>query len=97
MKSPTRKPPFTFAEIVIGAPWTASLLRNDQDNDKAGMLQCNKIGDEWSPGFEPPALPDLERKARRARALAVVAATARAAQCIAAFFRATRARLATQR
>jgi hypothetical protein len=97
MKTPTRRAPFTFAEIVIGAPWAASLLRNDQDNDKAGMLHCNNAGDEWSPGVEPPALRELERDARHARAQALVDATARAGRRIAAFFRTTRARLATQR
>jgi hypothetical protein len=97
MRDPTGKAPFTFAEIVIGAPWTASLLRNHQDNDKAGMLHCNKMSDEWSPRVESAALPDLEREARRARAQAVVHSTARAGRRIAAFFHATRARLATQR
>ena len=71
MTAPTRTPPFTFAEIVIGAPWTTRLLRDHLDNDKAGMLQRNIAIDEWSAVSGPMDPISLEREARRARAIAL--------------------------
>lgn len=65
-----RRNAFTFAEIVVAAPWVAALLDTSQDNDKADMLQRNRWTDEGSPA--PDAL-SLEAAARRERAAFLVA------------------------
>jgi hypothetical protein len=46
MSKPIRPLAFTFAEILVAAPWAASILSNDRDNDKGGMLQRNTAADE---------------------------------------------------
>ena len=45
MKPPYRQAPFTFAEIVVGAPWAASILAPRLDHDEAVLLHRNTISD----------------------------------------------------
>jgi len=81
MAKSIRKPPFAFAEIVVGAPWAASLPTHGQDNDKGILLHRNRQADEWR------ALGDdllaLEREAREMRAAALCRLFARMAYAIA--------------
>ena len=67
-----RRSAFTFAEIVVAAPWVAAIVATSQDNDKAVMLQSNKRMDEGSPD-----LLVLETAARRQRTAYLAAAIAR--------------------
>ena len=87
MRAPTRTPPFTFAEIVIGAPWTTRLLRDHLDNDKGEMLQRNMGVDEWSSVPGPMDAFALEREARRARAIALHDGLGRAMRKVLAWIR----------
>jgi len=72
MKQNELRNAFTFAEIVVAAPWVAAILSTSQDNDKAVMLQSNKRMDEGSPD-----LLVLETAARQQRAAYLAAAIAR--------------------
>jgi len=65
---------FSFAEIVVAAPWVAAIVATSQDNDKAVMLQSNTPTDEGSPSTD---LLMLESAARRQRAAYLAAAIAR--------------------
>ena len=65
---------FTFAEIVVAAPWVAAIVATSQDNDKAVMLQSNTRPDEGSPS---PDLLVLETAARRQRAAYLAVAVTR--------------------
>jgi hypothetical protein len=69
-----RRTEFTFAEIVVAAPWVAAIVAKSQDNDKAVMLQSNKTSDEGSPVMDVLA---LETAARHQRAAYLGAAFAR--------------------
>jgi UDP-N-acetylmuramyl pentapeptide synthase len=69
-----RRNAFTFAEIVVAAPWVAAIVATSQDNDKAVMLQSNTGPDEGSPSTD---LLVLESAARRHRAAYLAAAVAR--------------------
>ena len=69
-----RRSAFTFAEIVVAAPWVAAFAATPQDNDKAVMLQSNKASDEGSPATD---LLVLETTARQQRAAYLGAAFAR--------------------
>jgi hypothetical protein len=69
-----RRSAFTFAEIVVAAPWVAAIVATSQDNDKAVMLQSNKAADEGSPVTDVLA---LETAARQQRAAYLGAAFAR--------------------
>ena len=91
MFTPNRNAPFTFAEIVIGAPWATSILRNSLDNDKAGLLHCNNEVDERSPPSPLADLVQLERDARAARAVMLRDLFVRAARRIRALLRPARA------
>jgi len=92
MSHPHRKVPFTFAEIVVGAPWAVSLLAPHQDNDKAGMLHRNNSGDEWSGQQDRPDVVSLEHQARRMRAASIGDGLARLGRHLAAILRPVRAR-----
>ena len=87
MSRPKPYVPFTFAEIVVGAPWATSLLASPPDNDKARLLHRNNGGDEWSTGASPLDATELEREARRLRAAAVGDLVARAVRHLRAVFR----------
>jgi hypothetical protein len=69
-----RRNAFTFAEIVVAAPWLSTMLPTSQDNDKADMLQRNRWADEGLPAGDVFA---LEAEARRARAAYLVGVFAR--------------------
>ena len=68
MSKPNRPGPFTFAEIMVAAPWAASILSNNRDNDKGVMLQCNTTDDEWSFDASRLERAAIEREAREERA-----------------------------
>lgn len=78
---------FTFAEVVIGAPWATSILAQHHDNDKGDLLHRNNTGDEWSgrQGLE------VERQARQLRAAALAEAFGRITRRLAALLRPARA------
>jgi len=65
---------FTFAEIVVAAPWLAAFDPNSRDNDKAVMLQRNTLPDEGTPATDALS---LEAAARRQRARYLKAGFAR--------------------
>jgi len=69
-----RRNAFTFAEIMVAAPWLADILAQSEDNDKAVMLHRNRWTDEGS--FVADTLA-LESAARRERAAYVAAGFAR--------------------
>jgi hypothetical protein len=69
-----RRNAFTFAEIVVAAPWLADILAQSQDNDKAVMLHRNRWTDEGSGATDVVA---LEAVARRERAMYLRAAFTR--------------------
>ena len=77
-----RKPPFAFAEIVVTAPWAYALVAKDRDNDRGGMLQCNKGGDERLPEIGAHDGLALERQARVARDVYLGALIARALRAL---------------
>jgi hypothetical protein len=77
MTETTRKPPFTFAEIVVGAPWVARFKDTAQDHDKGILLHRNRRADEW--GALGDELLALEREAREGRAAALCRLFARIA------------------
>ena len=64
MKHHHRTTAFTFAEIMVAAPWAYSIIAKAQDNDKAWMLQRNTWPDE---GSAWPDTLELDRLARVAR------------------------------
>ena len=90
MPNPNRLPAFSFAEIMVSAPWAARILAQDRDNDKGGMLQCNSAVDEWYADHSTFA---LERAARQERNRVVGNALKRAASRVAAAVRALRQRV----
>jgi hypothetical protein len=61
-----RRNAFTFAEIMVAAPWLASVLTKSEDNDKAVMLQRNTWADEGSPRVDALKLETLARHERAA-------------------------------
>ena len=79
MSKPDRLPAFSFAEIMVAAPWAARILAHDTDHDKGGMLHCNSAVDEWSADRTASDAFTLERMARAERDRAVGAAVKRAA------------------
>jgi hypothetical protein len=83
MNPPRRNTAFSFAEIMIAAPWAYSIIANSQDNDKAIMLQRNTWPDE---GLPPDPLT-LEREARVQRASTLAAGLRRAADWLASAWR----------
>ena len=85
MALPYRKSPFTLAEIMVAAPWTASLLGSPRDHDKGILLHRNSEADEWqSLGDQILA---LEKEAREARAAALCRLFARMSHAIAGWVR----------
>lgn len=82
-----RRSPFTFAEIVIGAPWAMTLLAPASDNDKGSLLHRNNTGDEWSGQH----ILALEKEARLLRATALADGISRLGRRIAAALRPARA------
>jgi len=91
MSDPNSRIPFTFAEIVVGAPWATSLLADIQDNDKGNMLHRNNINDEWSGQDDRPDVVTLEQQARRIRAATIGDGLARLGRHLAALLRHVRA------
>jgi hypothetical protein len=65
---------FTFAEIMVAAPWAYSIIAKAQDNDEASMLQRNIPADD---GSSAPAVLALEETARAHRAAYLTAALRR--------------------
>ena len=63
-----RKMPFSFAEIVVGAPWAMSVLAPTYDHDTGNMLHRNNKNDECSGPADPADIVALEHKARALRA-----------------------------
>jgi len=70
MSNRNSRVPFTFAEMVVGAPWATSLLADIKDNHKCNMLHRNNPYDEWS-GQDRPDFLALEEQARRMRAATI--------------------------
>jgi hypothetical protein len=61
-----RRNAFTFAEIMVAAPWLASVIAKSEDNDKAVMLQRNRWTDKGSPRVDAVALETVARRERAA-------------------------------
>lgn len=89
MSLPGRTPPFTLAEILIAAPWTAT-ERSHQDHDKGILLHRNMPDDEWS--LTGDRIRAFEQEAREARAAALRRALAPFAHAVTSLFRSRRAR-----
>ena len=99
MSKPDRLPAFSFAEIMVAAPWAARILTQLSDNDKGGMLQCNSAVDEWSANRAASDALTLQRAARTQRDRALGDALKRAAARVVAAVRsiaATRGQAPTQ-
>jgi hypothetical protein len=90
MSNLNNRVPFTFAEIVVGAPWATSLLADIQDNDKGNMLHRNNPYDEWW-GEDRPDVVALEYQARRMRAATIGDGLVRLGRHLAAILRHGRA------
>ena len=98
MSKPDRLPAFSFAEIMVAAPWAARILTQDIDHDKGGMLQCNSAVDEWSADRAASDASTLQRIARAERDRVLGDAVKRAAARLLAVMRSlmgTRRRAAT--
>ena len=80
------KMPFSFAEIVVGAPWAYSVLAPSYDHDTGNMLHRNNTHDEWSGQTGPTDLAALEHKARALRAETLREGFARLAKRLVAVF-----------
>ena len=93
MKQNNRTYAFSFAEIMVAAPWAHSLIAKAQDNDKASMLQRNTSMDE---GLSLPDVLQPEAVARAQRAEHVGAGLRRAVDWLASAWR-RRAREAAAR
>ena len=61
-----RRNAFTFAEIMVAAPWLADILARSEDNDKAVMLHRNRWTDEGSRDTDVVALEAVARRERAA-------------------------------
>jgi hypothetical protein len=92
-----RNSPFTFAEIVVAAPWTVSLLTRNEDNDKADLLQCNNDLDRRSSPADPPGVYAVEVEARRLRTRIVAEAIGGFVHRLIAVVRAPRAAVSVAR
>lgn len=87
MSKPDRLPAFSFAEIMVAAPWAARILAQGSDNDKGGMLQCNSATDEWSADRAASDALALQRIARAERDRTLGDAVKRAASRLRAVVR----------
>src|SRR5215203_4684878 len=75
---------FSFAEIMVAAPWAYTIIAKAQDNDKACMLQRNTTTDEGSP---VPDAMELEAAARAQRAEHLAAGVRRVGHWLASAWR----------